>query len=427
MDTSGADEKSIREHEARRKKMKMVDARNLSGGNSERFFVRKRATQIQGEKLGRVEEFYCGNSTNGPQPGKEAESVPGVTSTCVVKTSLSELPTGLACGFVSRAPSCTPLFHMEQNPKPTPCRLISPASNAPSLFTPGDISARHIRPVELPLPLSTTDPPTSPATYAHFNGTECFVGKDTHNAQFKGNDGDTDHDQFNGNDGFDGEGNFDGDDNDGNDDDAAQYNGSDASEVGGVCVGIDSNNVRFHDKDNLGDSVSFKGNYDKNTHSNGNDTLNLNDKLNVNDNFNDKDSNDSQFNNHDNLYDNGIHNNHARFYGRDNFGGSVSLEGNDNKNTHSNDNDNLNFNDNFNFNFNDNFDDKDRNHSQFNDNDNVYGNDTNSDRFPPPPRGRKRRQTTLWASQTGETNTSVSGSLVWLPDENSALKAPEHE
>ena len=281
-----------------------VDARNLSGGNPERSFVRKRATQIQ-----------------------------------------------------------------------------------------GDISARHIRPVELPLPLSTTDPPTSPATYAHFN-----------------------------------EGNFDGNDNDGNDDDAAQYNGSDASEVGGVCVGIDSNNVRFHGKDNFGDSVSFKGNYDKNTHSNGNDTLNLNDKLNVNDNFNDKDSNDSQFNNHDNLYDNGIHNNHARFYGRDNFGGSVSLEGNDNKNTHSNDNDNLNFNDNFNFNFNDNFDDKDRNHSQFNDNDNVYGNDTNSDRFPPPPpRGRKRRQTTLWASQTGETNTSVSDSLVWLPDENSALKAPEHE
>ena len=66
------------------------------------------------------------------------------------------------------------------------------------------------RPVELPLPLSTTDPPTSPATYAHFN-----------------------------------EGNFDGNDNDGNDDDAAQYNGSDASEVGGVFVGIDSNNARF--------------------------------------------------------------------------------------------------------------------------------------------------------------------------------------
>ena len=113
---------------------------------------------------------------------------------------------------------------------------------------------------------------------------------------------------------------------------------------------------------------------------------------------------------------------------KDNFGGSVSLEGNDNKNAHSNDNDNLNFNDNFNFKFNDNFDDKDRNNSQFNDNDNLYSYDTNGDRFPPPPpRGRKRRQTTLWSSQTGETNTSVSGSLVCLPDENSALKAPEHE
>jgi hypothetical protein len=31
------------------------------------------------------------------------------------------------------------------------------------------------------------------------------------------------------------------------------------------------------------------------------------------------------------------------------------------------------------------------------------------------------------SSQTGETNTSASGSLMWLPDENSALKAPEHE
>ena len=268
-------------------------------------------------------------------------------------------------------------------------------SNTLLCHLPGDISARHIRPVELPLPLSTTDPPTSPATYGHLSG-------------------------------FDGEGNFDGDDNDGNDDDAAQYNGSDDSEVGGVCVGIDSNNVRFHGKDKFGDSVSFKGNYVKNTHSNGNDTLNLNDKLNVNDNFNDKDSNDSQFNNHDNLYDNGIHSNNARFHVKDNFDDNVSFEGNDNKNTYYNDN--LNFNDNFNFNFNDNFDDKDRNHSQFNVNDNVYGNDTNSDRFPPPPpRGRKRRQTTLWASQTGETNTSVSDSLVWLPDENSALKAPEHE
>ena len=375
----------------------VADARGSSEENSEEIFCACQGLHRIEGNLGQVEEFYCGSSTYGPQPCEEAEIAPGHTSTCAVTTRLSELPTGLACGIVLRALSCTPLFHMEQNPKPRPCRLISPASNAPSLFTPGDISARHIRPVELPLPLSTTDPPTSPATYGHLNG-------------------------------FDGEGNFDGDDNDGNDDDAAQYNGSDDSEVGGVCVGIDSNNVRFHGKDNFGDSVSFKGNYDKNTHSNGNDTLNLNDKLNVNDNFNDKDSNDSQFNNHDNLYDNGIHNNHARFYVRDNFGGSVSLEGNDNKNTHCNDNDNLNFNDNFNFNFNDNFDDKDRNHSQFNDNDNVYGNDTNSDRFPPPPpRGRKRRQTTLWASQTGETNTSVSGSLVWLPDENSVLKAPEHE
>jgi hypothetical protein len=149
-------------------------------------------------------------------------------------------------------------------------------------------------------------------------------------------------------------------DDDGNDDDAAQYDGSDASEVSGLCVGIDSNNARFHGKVNFGDSVSFQDNYDKNTHSNGND--------------------------------------------------------------------NLNFNDNFNFNSNDNCDDKDRNHSQFNDNDNLYVNDTNSDRFPPPPpRGRKRRQTTLWASQTGETNTSVSGSLLRLSDENSVLKAPEHE
>jgi len=385
----------------------------------------------------------------------------------------------------------------------------------------GDISARHIRPVELPLPLSTTDPPTSPATYAHFNGTESFVCKDTHNAQFKGNDGDTDHDQFNGNDGFDGEGNCDGNDTDDNDDDAAQYNDSDDSEGSVVCVGIDSNNARFHGKDNFGDSVSFEGNYDKNSHfngmdnfvgkdthnaqskgndgdtdhdqfngndgfdgkgnfdgndndrmimtlhstmvvmlqrvavfalaliaimpdsmartilvivlvrddnntdCNGNDNLNFYDNVNVNDNFNDKDSNDSQFNDHDNLYGNGIHSNNTRFHVKDNFGGSVSFEGNDNRNTHSNGNDNLNFNDNFNFHFNDNFDDQERNHSQFNDN---YSNDTNSDRFPPPPpRGRKRRQTTLWSSQTGETNTSESGSLVWLPDENSALKAPEHE
>ena len=379
---------------AKKKKMKMVDTQNLSGGNPERSFVRKRATQIQGEKLGRVEEFYCGCSTYGPQPCEEAEIAPGHTSTCAVTTRLSELPTGLACGFVSRAPSCTPLFHMEQNSKPTPCRLISPASNAPSLFTPGDISARHIRPVELPLPLSTTDPPTSPATYAHFNGTESFVGND----------------------------------NDGNDDDAAQYNGSDASEGSGVCVGIDSNNAPFHGKDNFGDSVSFEGNYDQNSHSNGNDNLNFNDTFNVNANFNNKDSNDSQYNDQDNLCDNDIHRNNARFHDKDNFCGSVSLEGNDNKNAHSNDNDNLNFNDNFNFNFNDNFDDKDRNNSQFNDNDNLYSYDTNGDRFPPPPpRGRKRRQTTLWSSQTGETNTSASGSLVCLPDENPALKAPEHE
>ena len=197
-------------------------------------------------------------------------------------------------------------------------------SNTLLCHLPGDISARHIRSVEFPLPLSTTDPPTSPATYGHLNGIDSFVGKDTHNAQFKGNDGDTEHDQFNGNgnDGFDGEENFDGNDNDGNDDDAAQYNGSDASEVSGVCVGIDSNNARFHGKDNFGDSVSFKGNYDKNTHSNGNDNLNLNDNLNVNDNFNDKDSNDFQFNNHDNLYDNGIHSNNARFHVKDNFGGT---------------------------------------------------------------------------------------------------------
>ena len=170
--------------------------------------------------------------------------------------------------------------------------------------------------------------------------------------------------------------------------------------LSGVCVGIDSNN----------------------------DNLNFNDTFNVNANFNDKDSNDSQCNDQDNLCDNDIHRNNARFHDKDNFGGSVSLEGNDNKNAHSNDNDNLNFNDNFNFKFNDNFDDKDRNNSQFNDNDNLYSYDTNGDRFPPPPpRGRKRRQTTLWSSQTGETNTSVSGSLVCLPDENSALKAPEHE
>jgi hypothetical protein len=272
-------------------------------------------------------------------------------------------------------------------------------SNTILCHLPGDISARHIRPVELPLPLSTTDPPTSPATYAHFNGMDSFVGKDTHNAQFKGNDGDTDHDQFNGNDGFDGEGNFDGNDNDGNDVDAAQYNGSDASEGSGVCVGTDSNN----------------------------DNLNFNDTFNANANFNDKDSNDSQCNDQDNLLDNDIHRNNARFHDKDNFGGSVSFEGNDNKNAHSNDNDNLNVNDNFNFNSNDNFDDKDRNNSQFNDNDNLYTYDTNGDRFAPPPRGRKRRQTTLWSSQTGETNTSASGSLVWLPEENSALKAPEHE
>ena len=109
-------------------------------------------------------------------------------------------------------------------------------SNTFLCHLPGGISTRHIRPVELPLPLSTTDPPTSPATYCHLNGIDSFVGNDTHNAQYKGNDGDTDHDQFNGNDGFDGEGNFDGNDNDGNDDDAAQYNGSDTSEGSGVCM-----------------------------------------------------------------------------------------------------------------------------------------------------------------------------------------------
>jgi hypothetical protein len=116
---------------------------------------------------------------------------------------------------------------------------------------------------------------------------DSFVGKDTHNAKFKGGDGDTDHDQFNVDNGFDGEGNFDGNDNDGNDNDAAQYNGSDASEGSGVCVGIDTNNARFHGKDNFGDSFSFEGNYDKNTHSNVNDNLNFNDNFNVNDNFDD--------------------------------------------------------------------------------------------------------------------------------------------
>jgi hypothetical protein len=54
--------------------------------------------------------------------------------------------------------------------------------------------ARHTRSVELPLPLSTVDPPTSPGTYAHFNDMDSFVGKDTHNAQFKSTDGDTDND-----------------------------------------------------------------------------------------------------------------------------------------------------------------------------------------------------------------------------------------
>ncbi len=295
-------------------------------------------------------------------------------------------------------------------------------SNTLLCYLPGDISARHIRPVELPVPLSTTDPPTSPATYAHFNGMDNFVGKDTHNAQFKGNDGDTDHDQFNGNDGFDGKGNFDGNDNDRM---IMTLHSTMVVMLQRVAVFALALIAIMPDSMARTILVTVLVRDDKNTDCNGNDNLNFYDNVNVNDNFNDKDSNDSQFNDHDNLYGNGIHSNNTRFHVKDNFGGSVSFEGNDNRNTHSNGNDNLNFNDNFNFNFNDNFDDQERNHSQFNDN---YSNDTNSDRFPPPPpRGRKRRQMTLWSSQTGETNTSESGSLVWLPDENSALKAPEHE
>jgi len=488
-------------------------------------------TSKRGEKSVRVEELYCGNSTNVSQLCKEAENAPGGTSTCVVKTRLSDLLVSPAQDSFSCQSNLVPLFHLEQNPTLRPCRLTSPASDATYLFLPGglsspieaalkqkilpttdpqdslrgvctmtcplrqvhwanlqhhsahipygqnsntlggkahmqgqhanqynrqmrtsdygygynngqhcsgntygniietllchlpgDISARHIRPVELPLQLSTTDPPTSPAIYAHFNGMDNFVGKDTHNAQSKGNDGDTDHDQFNGNDGFDGKGNFDGNDNDRM---IMTLHSTMVVMLQRVAVFALALIAIMPDSMARTILVIVLVRDDNNTDCNGNDNLNFYDNVNVNDNFNDKDRNDSQFNDHDNLYGNGIHSNNARFHVKDNFGGSVSFEGNDNRNTHSNGNDNLNFNDNFNFHFNDNFDDQERNHSQFNDN---YSNDTNSDRFPPPPpRGRKRRQTTLWSSQTGETNTSESGSLVWLPDENSALKAPEHE
>jgi hypothetical protein len=172
------------------------------------------------------------------------------------------------------------------------------------IYTPKHVSRSSPRkylcpshqPVELPLPLSTTDPPICPTTCANFNVRDRFVGKDTHTAQFKGNGGGTDHDTFNGNDGFDGDDNF-----NGNDNNTTQFKISDTSDGSGVCVDIDNNNARFHCKDNFGGSVSFEGNDHDTAQVNGSDT---------------SDGNGVCV---------GIDNNNARFH---NFDGSVSFVGN---------------------------------------------------------------------------------------------------
>ncbi len=75
-----------------------------------------------------------------PPNRKKAENAPGNTSTCVVKTRLSDLLVSPTHHSVSHRPGSVPLFHLEQNPTLRPCRLTSPASDAIYLSLPGGLS-----------------------------------------------------------------------------------------------------------------------------------------------------------------------------------------------------------------------------------------------------------------------------------------------
>ncbi len=109
----------------------------------------------------RVEELYCGSSTNIPHPCKEEESELGTASTCVVITRPFDLLTGPTSGIASCGLCFTPLLHLEQTPEPRPCRLISPVSYTPSLSTPGGLSCPFASSLGCDI-LSTTDPPGPP-------------------------------------------------------------------------------------------------------------------------------------------------------------------------------------------------------------------------------------------------------------------------
>jgi hypothetical protein len=60
-----------------RKKKMVADVRDLSERNSGRICSAHEGATSTGGNPGRVEGFYCGNSTNNPQPCKEEESAPG--------------------------------------------------------------------------------------------------------------------------------------------------------------------------------------------------------------------------------------------------------------------------------------------------------------------------------------------------------------
>jgi hypothetical protein len=346
----------------------MASRRDVSGGICETFFLRKGDTSKRGENSAWVEELYCGNSTNAPQPCKEAENAPGNTSTCVVKTRLSDLLVSPAHHSVSHRPGSVPLFHLEQNPNLRPCRLTSPASDAIYLSLPGGLSNPIWTAFKQKI-LPTTDPQDSKRGVRTMSiplGQAQWANLQYHNPHIP--------------------------------------HGQNSNTLGGKA-----HMQGQHDWNN-GQGLYARQASDMYNKQHGGRT--------------------NQYNGQMRTTDLGYGYNNQQYYSGNTYGDisarhirpvelPLPLSTTDPPTslaTYAH------------FNGMHSFVGKDTHNAQFNDNDNLYSYDTNGDRFPPPPpRGRKRRQTTLWSSQTGETNTSASGSLVCLPDENSALKAPEHE
>ena len=145
----------------------MANERDLSGGNSEGFFCAQRLRPIGGENLGRVEGFYCGNSTNSTQSCKEMESAPGYTPRSGARTRPCNLHTDPTCVIVLRQPCLMPLSILRNPPVPWPYLPISAVSDTPSHSTSGP--SRPLIPVHWFTDkhvLPTTDPPI-PLNGAH--------------------------------------------------------------------------------------------------------------------------------------------------------------------------------------------------------------------------------------------------------------------